>query len=295
MILDAPARSFGYARVRALKGALMTADDGARFAARLPSRPHDSATRVPLEALYAPLVDTWRRVSAAYPRERQLFLRLLRTHEIENVKLIVRAAIRGRPWTGGCWRPLGIAASLSEQDWIPVPPVRDLRRRFARTPYAAIVSGELHAHGHDLQAIELGLDRWLSDELFAEAAAIESTESRARALVLALVRERDLALVGRASSYGLAPETAVKLTTVVRRDARPAARVRVSDWPARLEAARRARRRACRLAFVGEPFGLAPPVALLLLRLDEVEILLRLAEAQTPDRIATLTRDLPGG
>jgi hypothetical protein len=295
MMQAAPRRSFGYARVRALKSGLMTADDGARLVAHAPKRPLDSATRIPLEALYAPVVETWRRISAGYPRDRELFVRLLRTHEIENVKLILRAAIRGRSWTAGCWRPLGSAASLFENDWLPVPAVRDLARRFARTPYADIITGELDAHGGDLQAIELGLDRWVSDELFAGAAGLGSSESRARALVLALVRERDLALVARATAYGLTSEMAFKLTTVVRRESRSATRVPAFDWPARLEAARRARRRACHLAFVGEPFGLAPPLALLLLRLDEVEIVLRLAEARTPDRIATLTRDLPGG
>jgi hypothetical protein len=295
VIQDAPSRSFGYARIRALKSALMTPDDGARLASRLPIRPPGAATRVALDSLYVPLVETWRKVSAAYPQDRELFDRLLRTHEIENVKLVVRAAIRGRPWAAGCWRPLGIAASLSEKDWTPVPPVRDLPRRFAPTPYAAIIARELQAHDEDLQAIELGLDRWVSEQLFASAAAIGSSEGRARALVLALLRERDLALVARASAYGLAVETAIKLSTVVRRESRWAARVRVADWPARLEAARGARRRACRRAFIGEPFGLAPPLALLLLQLDQVQTVLRLAEARTADAVASLTRDLPGG
>jgi hypothetical protein len=294
MIQAAPRRSFGYARVRALKGALMTPEDGARLVAHLPNRPLGSAARLPLEEVYAPLVETCRKLGAAYPRERELFFRVVRTHEMYNVKLILRAAIRGRSWTAGCWRPLGLAATLHEKDWTPVPPVRDLPR-FAATPYAAPIAGELRAHGGDLQAIELGLDRWMSGQLFASVAALGRSEIRVRALLLAVVRERDLELLARGAAYGLSRETAVALTTVVRREMPASARARVSDWPARLDETRRERRRACRRAFIGEPFDLAPPLALLLCRLDEVEIILRLAEARTREAVADLTGALAGG
>jgi hypothetical protein len=173
--------------------------------------------------------------------------------------------------------------------------VRDLPRRFAATPYAAPIAGELRAHGGDLQAIELGLDRWMSGQLFASVAALGRSEIRARALLLAVVRERDLELLARGAAYGLSRETAVALTTVVRREMPAAARARVSDWPARLEETRRERRRACRRAFVGEPFDLAPPLALLVGRLDEVEIILRLTEARTREAVGDLTGELAGG
>jgi vacuolar-type H+-ATPase subunit C/Vma6 len=274
----------------------MSPEDGARLAARPPKGPRDSATPVPLEEVFAPLVDTWRKLTDSYPRHRELFLTLLRTQEISNVKLILRAAIRGRQWMAGCWRPLGVAATLRPEEWTPVPPVRDIARRFARTPYARPIAGELAAHSGDLQAIELGLDRWISQQLFTAAGALAPREVRARALLLALVRERDIELLSRAqTAYDLSREMAAKLTTLLHREATGRARDRVSDWEGAVEDARRARRHACHLAFVGEPFSLAPPVALLMLRLDDVEIALRLAEARTRLDVTDLTRELAGG
>jgi hypothetical protein len=209
-----------------------------------------------------------------------MFRALFRRHEAENLKLLWRAARRAQPPDALCWRPLDPLASLSLPERAET--VAELVDRIAATPFAPI-AGALARTDHPA-ATEIGLDRWVWTEIWAQARALPRREAAALALVRLLVLEHDVDLLRRAGAFGVAPDLIAKATVVLSGERRgPGLLARLdaaAAWDGELLRLRRARLRACRRAFVGWPFQLAPAVAALLLREEQAFATLRIVAAR---------------
>jgi hypothetical protein len=142
-----------------------------------------------------------------------------------------------------------------------------------KTPFAPIAAAMWRAHAGDPAAAELGFDRWASRGIVEAAAALPAVDRVAAELALAVVRERDANVKARLS--GEARPELLALPDEWRRTAGPDADARQP-----LLRLRRARRLLCRRAFRDSPFCLAPAVALLLLKEEEVRGLEALATFQ---------------
>jgi vacuolar-type H+-ATPase subunit C/Vma6 len=232
------------------------------------------------------------------PAGRQLFLALAGLHEIENVKLLWRAATRGHAFTrwSPLWRPLGAVETVSAESCRDCRSLAAIAEALSPTPYAEVVESMRRAHSADPVAAELGFDRWASRRLADRASALPAREHAARALALDVVRERDLNLLRRGvRTFRLSPDAVVAGLVQLPGELGAAALQRLAEWtPADAPLAkdwprmwrrvaggatewnglmlawRRARREACRRAFLGQPFCLAPAVALLLFGEEEV-------------------------
>jgi hypothetical protein len=307
--VNAPVRfSTGFARVRAMRSRLWTPLDRALLL-RAGLEPGGAPLSGELAVVLPRLIGWYVVVDKVYPAARPLTACLLRLHEIENVKLLWRAAIRGRQPPRECWRPLDPRATVRYVDRALT--AAGLIRHLARTPYAAVAHALMRSHPSDLPAAETGLDRWAWLALDAEAARLPRRERAAADLVRLLVIEHDLDLLRRGAGFGLEADLVAKATIVlsslhgVRALAplaawTPAAGPLHASMPPRLaarlgapggwdEAIRRIRRervRACRRAFLGWPYQLAPAIALLLLREAQAAAALSLAAARAlpPDR-----------
>lgn len=245
-------------------------------------------------------------LARAYPIGRGLIAALARLHEIENLKLVYRAAHRGLradAWRQQ-WRPLGRLATIDRAVAEEIEDLRHLTAATMATPYAELVAAAASGEAIEPAAAELSFDRFGSRCLVAEARALPRGEADAAALALAVVRERDLDAIRRATAYGLDPAMAAGAAVLLpdeagfRRLADLAAwkpedgalgrllprRLLgegdlVADWDALELALRRRRRRACAAAFIGSPLRLAPGVAYLLLAEEETRGLAALVEA----------------
>ena len=293
----------GYARMRALKGLLWGVGDRAMLI-QSGLDPRGRAISGAPDQIFPPLLRWYVTLIAAYPSARGIFLALVRFHEIENVKLLWRAALRRRPLPLECWRPLDPLST--------VPPafrsssVEELGERLASTPFRDIAHALLRSSPGDLPATEIGLDRWAVRALHAEALRLPPREHAARDLLVDVCRERDVDLLRRgSSSYGLDPDLVAKSTIVLslehaigplaalatwRPDMGPLASFLpprllrlagpVRDWDALAIALRHRRLRACRRAFIGWPFELSPPVSALLLREEQARVAISAAAAR---------------
>jgi hypothetical protein len=251
--------------------------------------------------LFAGLVSAYDVVGRCYPKGADLFRAFLRLHEVENLKLGCRAA----------------AFSVPAERWMPL--WRDLGRRRSLDPDAfrsgrppgpfsgGCLEGAPPWNGGDLSAAELSWDLWASREVVAAARNLSARDEDARQIALARVRDRDLQVLRRgASRFGLTPAAAAASTALLGEELgvanaealagwRPEAgpfdeRLRRGlslagasppDWRALELAFRRKRRRLCLRAFRGNPFCLAPPVAYLTLKEEEVRSVRAVAEAET--------------
>jgi vacuolar-type H+-ATPase subunit C/Vma6 len=279
--------AYANARLRGMKSRLLGPQDGfalraapslAALAGGLGTAPPADARQVRLELLAA-LVRDYGKVMASYPRGGPLFGALLGLHEIENLKLAWRAHARGLPaerWTP-LWRPLGRLGALQLENWRRAASLREAAALARGTPYEPVVAEALRVHEKDPASAELSFDRFASRRLADRARSLPRKEKAARDLVLSLVRERDADAVRRAIVSGrFAPEHARQAAAVFPEDLPAGA---APPEPGRLTALRRGRRKACRAAFLGPPLRLAPPVAYLLLREEEVRAVTALAEA----------------
>jgi vacuolar-type H+-ATPase subunit C/Vma6 len=307
--------AFGNARLRARKARLLGAEDGLvlRAACAPEAAPPASPPSLPrpgegVRALLTALVDDYDTLLRSYPAPaRGVLLALLRLHEIENLKLVWRARAKGLAFDQWkrLWRPLGRLATLHLESWrAPLTEVEALAR-LSPTPYAQVTARVARAHHGDLGAAEMAFDRWASTRLLQEADALGGSEHVARSLVRSVVRERDLDAVRRAvSSYGLSPRSAAAAPVLLTREMDAGALEALAEWvpergplaarlPARLVRAarlegwaelhlhlRRQRRRLCTRAFRASPYQMAPAVAFLLLREEEVRALAAMAEAR---------------
>jgi hypothetical protein len=310
--------SRGYVRTRMLKARLWTALDRPmllRGGIDPDGRPLKSA---PAD-VYPPLVGWYVALMRAYPSARSVFRALLRLHEIENVKLLWRAAVRRRALATECWRPLEPLGVIAGDPWSGSP--EDLIERLVHTPFGSITRALLRSGSVDLPAAELGLDRWALSGLLDETLALPGSEIAARRLLSSVIRERDLDVLRRGVSLGLDPDIVAKSTIVMSRETTIAvlteavrweptsgqlwrvlppnvARItgEAADWDAALEALRRARLRACRRAFLDWPYQLAPAIAALLLREEQARATMSIAAAaNAPAGLTVLSRALAAG
>lgn len=331
--MSATARlAYGNARVRARKSRLIPSAVLVALAAA--ERPdltiegwHDVASDADAASLvalvYTRLTGDYDAVIRAYPTNAAVLRALARLHELENVKLAWRAAAHGvepARWQA-LWRPMGPVETVSRNRCTPVSTLQQLAAALSRTPFDGIARLVLQAHAADLSAAEMAFDRWGSHALVAAADALPRREHAARDLVCAVVCERDAAVLERAvGPLGVAPQGAIRTTSMLG-GALGAAGVRLlAEWgsdggaplalPRRLSADRRpvrtfaelrraihaARRAACHRVFLGDPFSLAPAIALVLLREDEARALISMGElrarhASTADAARVLDCD----
>ena len=236
--------AYAHARIRGCKSRLLTrADALPLFTASDPQAMRRVVAALELEKPMQRLLRVYATAIRGYPHGAPLFRALLQLHEIENVKLRWR---RGDRIPEHLWTDLGSLATFSSE--------------LAGTPYEQIARTVTRAHGSDLAAAELALDRWASQRLLEEARRLPGRETLARRLIELVVRERDAEIVRRGAKwYGLTS---------------------VSGRAEEVVAMRRERLRLCRRAFVGNPFLLAPPLAVILLAEEEVRAVRALVERQ---------------
>jgi vacuolar-type H+-ATPase subunit C/Vma6 len=273
------------------------------------------------ERRFSHLLRCYRVVLSSYPSGQTLFQSLVRLHEVENLKLAWRARTVGHPFErwGPLWRALGSLESVRLEECRDQTSLSGLVASLRATPYSVIADATWRAHADDLLASELALDRWASASIARAAFSLGRAEATARDLALAVVRERDLNLLRRgAQAFGLSPDAVlgglVLLPSELPADdlSRLAAWAphsgrflrawptawgptadRPADWDALLLAVRRARRRACRRAFLGSPYCLGPAMALLLLQEEEVRALMSLSEVSIREMAGRPDTDLP--
>jgi hypothetical protein len=297
--------AFANARVRAMRSRLLAPDVLRRAAhARDPAR--RAVTMQPAHRVQQ-LLSWYVAVIRSMPSGRGLFLALAGLHEIENVKLLWRAVTRGHPFTrwSPFWRSLGPLETVGAESCRDCRSLAALADALSATPYAGVVESMRRAHSADPVAAELGLDRWASRRLAEAAVRLPGGEWAARNLALAVVRERDLNLLRRGvRTFGLPADAVVAGLVHVPNEMSADALVRLAtwtpdegpisrgwprlwrrvaggavDWNGLTLAWRRARRDACRRAFLDQPFCLAPAIALLLLGEEEVRALAVIAGA----------------
>jgi ATP synthase (C/AC39) subunit len=251
---------------------------------------------------------------AIHPTAATLLRALFRRHDVENLKLLWRAAVRGRAPLAQCWRPLEPLGVVAFSARVSTP--QELVHQLDATPYGEIARALMRSHAADLPATEIGLDRWVWNAIADARARLPAQERGAADLVRTLTMEHDVDLLRRGVSVGLQPDLVAKSTVVLSKECRigllsaaaawrpedgPLARVlprpltRVSPdahgWDDVVRALRRARLRECRRAFVGWPFRLAPAVAALLLREEQAQAAMSIAAARAHGRRAL--DDLP--
>ena len=294
--------AFGNARMHALKGTLWRAGD-LQLLLHARTDPRGHPLNDSLDVLFPPLVQWYVTLLSAYPDARDVLLALLGLHEIENLKLLWRAAARPDVRIERSWRPLEPLGLLSPAD--RASSRQALCDRLEPTPYGRVLRAALRSPADEVPSAEIGFDRWACERVHEAAMRLPSSEAPARALIHALLRERDVDLLRRGvSSFGLAPDLAAKSTTVLSRECGvaplaalaawtpaagplapllPTALIRAAgpaaDWDALVLGLRRGRLRACRRAFVAWPFQLAPACAALLLREEQVRAVLAIAAA----------------
>ena len=290
------------ARMHALKSRLWTPDDRqlvVRGGVAPDGRPISGA---PAD-VFGGIVRWYVRLAAIYASGVPLLRALFRRHEAENVKLLWRAAMRGRPPAASCWRPLEPLASVSWTARVLTP--HELVQHLDASPYGAIGRALLRSHAADLPAAEIGLDRWVWNAILDEIQRLPASERDAGALVRLLAVEHDVGVLRRGPSLGFEPDLVAKSTVVLSRECRldrltsaaawrpdrgslsrvlPRALTRIvadaATWDDVEHELRRARLRACRRAFVGWPFRLAPAIAALLLCEEQAHAAMSVAAAR---------------
>jgi vacuolar-type H+-ATPase subunit C/Vma6 len=222
--------AYAHARIRGCKSHLLTRVDASPlFTASDPQAMRRVVVALGLEDPMQRLLRVYATAIRGYPHAAPLFRALLQLHEMENVKLE--------------WRRR-----------------RNTTSDFAGTPFAQIVKTVARAHGNDVAAAELALDRWASQRLLDEARRLPRREALARRLVELVVKERDSEIVRRGARwYGLTSVSGIAEDVI---------------------SLRRERLRICHRAFVGSPFLLAPALAVILLAEEEVRAVRALVERQ---------------
>lgn len=230
------------------------------------------------------LLRVYRMAFRAVPDAAPLLRALLHRHEIENVKLLWRTAVRHRDPARlqRLWIPLGALASIAPLQ-NPVR-IRDVAQHLAKTPLGPIAADVARAFGDDLAAAELAFDRWISQQLLDQARRIPRSESLARRLVELLVRERDSEILRRGERwFGLSSAACRQWSSGLSRSS-----------PADAGAASQ-RLRLCRRAFVGDPFALAPAIALVLLAEEEMRAVRAIVERRGDSALdAAVARAMAG-
>jgi hypothetical protein len=291
-VIASGALAFANARIRARKSQLLGGD--ARRAAG-----SDIRSAVNFVSCCEVVLD-------ALPGSRAVVRALVERHEIENVKLVWRALVRGRSsqrWSP-LWRRLEPLATFALDQARDCASLNQFVDRLHATPHREIAAAMWRGHRNDLLAAELGFDRWMSRRLLDAGDALDARETIARALIGSVVGERDLQLLRRGvATYKLAPDAVAGALTLAPRVMSAAsiataaawqpehggfaglwprawrtAVAGAADWNTLLLRWRQARYRLCCRAFLGNPFSFAPAIALLLLVDEDARGVTALAE-----------------
>lgn len=264
--MSAAQRAYGFARVSALKSRLLTRDDVTAFRCTTDERASQRAAEAlgleSDEKRFARLISRYRTVLRAYTEATPIVRAMLQIHEIENVKIAWRAAIR--KIDSGRWQPL--LRDLSDVTSCDMTALRDasslyeIVQALERTSLHDIAREIYSVHGNDLAAAELAFDRWASLQILQSVDHLGSAERLARDIAIEVVRERDDEVVGR-TNYGFSP-AAVDAARVLGRSAPP----------------RQDLIRLCRRAFVGQTLRLAPPLAFIVFAERDYRLANALAE-----------------
>jgi vacuolar-type H+-ATPase subunit C/Vma6 len=259
-------RAYGQARARA-RGAALLSDTVVTVMATAPAvtplpgwrdlGPHDNGS-VTLALAYSRLVDDHLIMRRAYPEAREALAALLTLHELENLKLLWRAAVRGTPvaeWRGS-WRPLGVLQSIALEQFAGPVTLASLSGTLQATPYGQLAAATMQAQGDDLAAAEVVIDRFGTRELGVAHDRLPRAEYSARKLLRAVIDRRDRFIKERACMTVGRPfqdhliDTRQRLAALARR------------------------------ILTLEPFSLAVPLALVLMREQELRRLLTLSEVR---------------
>ena len=276
-------RAYGQARARARRAAILSepalvAMAGAGAVSSLPGwrelGPDDDGSVI-LALGYSRLVDDHVVMRRAYPEARDALAALLQLHELENLKLLWRAAVRGTApadWRGS-WRPLGELQTISLAWFHGGLSLPALTAALRATPYAGLAEAAMQSHGQDVAAAELAIDRFGTHRLAAAHDRFPISERSARRLLRAVIDRRDACIYERArTTLGLAADAAlVMISSIEHRGERPGlgsltgkqARVTALTHPTLLD-----------------PFSLAVPLALILRREEEVRRMITLSEVR---------------
>ncbi len=257
--------AYGFARASAQRGGMLSreATDALRYA------PDEASQKRAAEAYgiatetrrLSTLVLRYRTILRCYPDASVVVRALLRTHEIENVKLGWRAVVRNvqeERWLP-LWRDLQDLSSVEPEIFRHTHSLRRVVDGLIGTPYGSIARDVHLAHSEDLGAAELAFDRWASVQVVLAADRL-GDEPLARKIAEALVRERDDEIVARAGVYQLPPLVAGAARAL------PSQRVRADL------------RQLCRRAFAGHPLRLAPAIAFIALTERDYRVGRALAE-----------------
>jgi hypothetical protein len=296
--------AYAYARTRARRSTLLRPEQIEAFrgasgalaaasalrSAGIDARDAKSAAR----ACLARFVADAERLAASWPRP-GLVLAIVGLLEVENLKLgcrAVHAQLATDLWHP-LWLPLGRVSRLETGLFTDAPSLRAALDRVAPLPWGEAARRALRAHEDDPAAFEMALDAFASRRLLDAGGETPGT----RALAALVVRIREVDAVSRAPVRGLRPEDAAMAAVLLRRELRPDAlralatgdltdavrasfRSQARTVPALLEALRTRLRGECLRTFAGPPFRPACAAALLLLRLDEMQAVTAIAEAQ---------------
>lgn len=266
--------AYAHARLRAWRSRLLRRPDVLPLLAANDAPSHNRALAAigaatdgeAIEHAYQRLLNIYKIAIRGYRDYALLFIALVRLHEVENIKLAWRAIARHEDearWRA-LWRPLGSLAAVTFEQCRAAESLHDLAEGLAESPYGSIIGTLFRAHGDDVTAFEIGLDRWASQQLMDEAAKLPPVEGLAGAIIETVVHRREAQLKERAeSAYGLSAAS-VERPAGARRTA---GRTTILDYPNLL-------RRASR----GGPFSLAPALAVILLAEEELHGVIALTE-----------------
>lgn len=206
--------------------------------------------------LFARLMTFYRTAIRAYEPDSELLRRMLRLHEIENLKLVWRGVTRNRTSWTPLWRDLGSLAAFDSERVRTATTVHELAGRMEKTPYAEIARRVAATDRDDLAAAELSFDQWATASLLEEARRLPRGEALAREMIESIAAQRNEDLLRRGRKlYGLSDAALQALVEA----AHPSHRRRLMSGG-----------RAEKRAFIGHTFELAPAIAVILLAEEEL-------------------------
>jgi vacuolar-type H+-ATPase subunit C/Vma6 len=257
-------RAYAHARVRASKSRLLgrremmplllAADVAAKDRA-LGTIGIDSRSAL-FPQLFARLMTFYRTAIRVYEPDSEILRRLLRLHEVENLKLVWRGVARNRTSWTPLWRDLASLAAFDSERVRTATTVYELAGRLEKTPYAEIARRVAATDRDDLAAAELAFDQWATTSLLEEARRLPRGEALARKMIESVAAERNEDLLRRGRKlYGLSDAALQALVET----APPSHRRRFMSGVG-----------AAGNPFIGHTFELAPAIAVILLAEGEL-------------------------
>ena len=268
-------RAYGQARARARRAAILS-EPAVIAMAGVPALTQIAGWRdlgrtddgsATLAVVFSRLIADHVVMRRAYPEARAALAALLQLHELENLKLLWRAAVRGTAgaeWRGS-WRPLGVLQTIRLDSFAGPLTLAALTATLQATRYRELAEATRQSHGQDVAAAELAIDRFGTAALVSAHDRLPRRERSARKLLRAIIDHRNARLEQRASTMVGRPD-----------QSRLASRTPITALARRLLAR--------------EPFSLAVPLALILLRDEEGRRLVTLSEVRARHLSAVAAR-----